>query len=132
MEKKVLIVDDMATIRKLTGIFLQNRGYNTVFADSAEQAIEKLSSEKPDIVVTDLHMPDTDGITLTEKIRSSAFTRSVAVLMVTSEKNRTVLRRASGAGVTAIMAKPFTGEQLARKIEVILNSHPKAAHGGAF
>ena len=117
----MLIVDDQATIRKLTGMFLQNRGYNTVFADSAEQAIEKLSSERPDIVVTDLYMPNTDGITLTKNIRSCEETRSIAVLMVTSETNRTVLQKASAVGVTAIMAKPFTGEQLAAKIDVILN-----------
>ena len=122
MGKKVLIVDDMKTIRRLTGMFLQNRGYSTVFADSAEQAIEKLSSEKPDIVLTDLHMPDTDGITLTENIRSCAETRSVAVLMVTSETNRTLLQKASAVGVTAIMEKPFTGDQLAGEIDVILNS----------
>ena len=125
MGKKVLIVDDMKTIRRLTGMFLENRGYNTVFADSAEQAIEKLSSEKPDIVLTDLYMPDTDGITLTENIRSCAETRSVAVLMVTSETNMTILQKASAAGVTAIMEKPFTGDQLAGEIDVILNSHAK-------
>ena len=57
MGKKVLIVDDMKTIRRLTGMVLQNRGYDTVFADSAEQAIKKLSSEKPDIVLQGSRMP---------------------------------------------------------------------------
>jgi len=121
MVTKVLIVDDMAAIRKITGMYLQSRGFNTIFADSAEQALVKTRTEKPDIVVTDLHMPDTDGIAMTKKLRSYAGTASVPILMVTSETNEAVLAEAYSAGITKLLPKPFTADALAKKINEILN-----------
>ncbi len=120
MPIKVLIVDDMAAIRKITGLYLQSRGFNPIFADSAEQAIIKTRTEKPDIVVTDLHMPDTDGIAMTKKIRSYKGTASVPILMVTSETNEAVLEEARLAGITGLLAKPYTAEKLEMKINEIL------------
>ncbi len=104
----VLLVDDSATARRHISRILNNLGIeNLVLAENGKDAIEKLSEEEFDLVVTDFNMPEMDGQELVEYIRKDMGNTYMPILMVTSEEDETSLASIQKSGVSAIFDKPF-------------------------
>ncbi len=117
---RILVVDDMSTMRRIVKSILNQLGYNNIDeAENGKQALAKLKAEKYDFVVTDWNMPEMDGLSLVKAIRSDAELKNIPVLMVTAEGKKENVIEALKAGVNNYIVKPFTPEVLKEKIEKI-------------
>ncbi|URI09349.1 Hpt domain-containing protein [Aquincola tertiaricarbonis] len=108
----VLVVDDSLTVRRVTQRLLQREGYRVVLAKDGLEGLEKLASERPVVLLTDIEMPRMDGFDLVRKLRSDDRLRTLPVVMITSriaQKHRDV---ATELGVDHYLGKPYSEEQL--------------------
>jgi len=119
---KFLIVDDFSTMRRIVRNLLKELGYTN--ADEAEdgvvalQKLETMPSEY-NFVVSDWNMPNMDGLTLLQKIRSSPQLKHLPVLMITAEAKKENIIAAAQAGASGYIVKPFTAATLAEKLEKV-------------
>lgn len=117
---KILVVDDMSTMRRIIKTILNQLGYTNIDeAENGKQALAKLKNEKYDFVITDWNMPEMDGLTLVKEIRSDPDLKNLPVLMVTAEAKKENVMEALKAGVSNYIVKPFTAEVLKEKMEKI-------------
>jgi two-component system, chemotaxis family, chemotaxis protein CheY len=112
MKKNILIVDDDALIRQLVSLILRSAGYSVVEAVNGKDALDKLNEAAIDLVITDLRMPQMDGIELTREIRTKPDYRYVPVVMLTSDFHEYKRREGEQAGVSSWISKPFIPQQL--------------------
>jgi two-component system chemotaxis response regulator CheY len=116
MAKTILIVDDSASMRQLVTFALKDAGYDVIAAVDGKDALGKLTGTKVDMVVTDLNMPNMDGITLIKQLRSSINSKFTPVVMLTTESQESKKQEGKTAGASGWLVKPFTPDKL---IEVI-------------
>ncbi|MEK9629724.1 MAG: response regulator [Nitrospinota bacterium] len=120
--KQVMVVDDSMVIRHIIEKQLRQLGFgdfNFINAADGNQALAKLDEYKVDLIITDLHMPEMDGIELVREIRSNEKTELIPVLMVTSDFNADKMLEAYEAGVDEFMQKPFKVVELEEKIKTV-------------
>ncbi len=125
---KILVVDDMAAMRKILKTLLAQLGYKNVDeAEDGKQALEILrqNPNKYGLVITDWNMPNMTGIELVQAIRSDEKLKHLPILMVTAEAKKENVLAAIKAGVNNYIVKPFTAETLKEKIEKIFSSLQK-------
>ena len=118
--KRILTVDDSASIRQMVSFTLRNAGYEVVEAVDGKDGLGKASSEKFDLIVTDLNMPNMDGtqmITAVRKLPACAF---VPILMLTTESQAEKKDAARKAGATGWIVKPFNAEQVIAVIQKLV------------
>ena len=106
----VLVVDDEAAVAKVTGALLEQAGYRVTVETSPEQALQRLSSERVDVVLTDLRMPGMDGLTLLRRVRQ--LQPDVPVVMLTAHATVTSAIEALRAGAADFMLKPVDRDEL--------------------
>ncbi len=119
--KTILIVDDSSGVRKFVMFSLKNHGYRVVEAEDGQDALEKLSDEHADLIITDLNMPHMDGFSLIKTLRQSEeFTRTPIIILTTEEGAR---EREQGisAGANAYMVKPFKPAQILELVRQYLS-----------
>ncbi len=117
----VLVVDDFSTTRRIISRLLSQLGFTRIHqASNGIEALEHLAKNKVDLVVTDWHMPEMDGLELVVNMRTHPETARVPVLMVTAESKKEQMTKAAYAGVNGYLVKPFTAEALHGKIERIV------------
>jgi two-component system chemotaxis response regulator CheY len=119
MGKKILVVDDSASMRQMVGFTLRGAGYEVVEAVDGRDGVSKLGSGPFNMVLTDLNMPNLDGLGLIRAVRSSATHKFVPVIMLTTESQDEKKQEGKAAGATGWIVKPFKPEQLlavARKV----------------
>ncbi len=122
--KQVMVVDDSPVIRKIVEKLLRMLGFggfNFIGADNGVIALSLLDEKKVDLIITDLHMPDMDGIEFVREVRLSEKIDLIPVLMITSDYNTDKILEAYDAGVDEFMQKPFTAVDLEEKIKVLFN-----------
>ena len=119
---KILIVDDDATTRKLLGLFLRSKGYEVAYAENGIDGLEKLGSENPNMIISDLNMPYMDGIEFVKSIRSDPARAEIPILMVTTEGDPEERERALSVGVNGYLVKPVTAEVVTQHIRHILKN----------
>ena len=119
---KILIVDDDATTRKLLGLYLRTKSYEIAYAENGLDAIEKLGSENPNLIITDLNMPYMDGIEFVKTVRADPSRAEIPILMVTTEADPEERERALSAGVNGYLVKPVTAEVVTQHIRHILKN----------
>jgi two-component system chemotaxis response regulator CheY len=112
MGKTVMIVDDSASMRQLVTFALTGAGYEVVSAVHGKDALEKLKSTKVEMVVTDLNMPEMDGIELIKNVRSNAASKFTPIVMLTTESQDSKKQEGKQAGASAWLVKPFKPEEL--------------------
>ncbi|MEY4528739.1 MAG: Chemotaxis regulator CheY [Nitrospirota bacterium] len=121
MGKTVLVVDDSSTMRQMVAYTLKNAGYDVVEAGNGKEAVGKLNGgTKPALVVTDLNMPEMDGITLITEIRKMAAFKFTPILMLTTESADDKKKAGQAAGATGWLVKPFNPEQMLKVIQKVL------------
>jgi two-component system, chemotaxis family, chemotaxis protein CheY len=120
MNKTIMTVDDSASIRQAVTFTLTQAGYDVVQANDGKEAITKLSNAPVKLVLTDLNMPNMDGIGLIKWIRSQPSYRFVPVIMLTTESQETKKQEGKAAGATGWIIKPFKPEQLVAVIKKVL------------
>jgi two-component system chemotaxis response regulator CheY len=118
--KKILIVDDSATIRKLINYILKKKEYQITEAEDGIDALEKLINTKVDLVIADLNMPNMDGIELVRSLRSNYYYVDTPIIMLTTTKDENLRRSAFEAGVNLFLNKPIQPNILLYKVESLL------------
>jgi two-component system chemotaxis response regulator CheY len=107
---KILVVDDSSTVRDEVSTFLKSSGLDVVTAVDGKDGLVKLKAD-PGIrlVVADVNMPNMDGLTMVEKIRSELKNSTVNLIMLTTESSPNMKERGKAAGVKGWIVKPFKG-----------------------
>jgi CheY-like chemotaxis protein len=128
MRAGVLIVEDADDTRELLAELLMHEGYHSMMAPTGAEALRQMQSVAPDLVITDLAMPEMSGATLVARIRDNPVLREVPVILLTGsgrEAAEQELGRA-GASVSAIVIKPVNLGVLLRAIQGALRDVPHA------
>jgi len=117
MTKKILAIDDMKTLRDLLGKVLKTAGYEVVEAVDGVDGLNKFTTHKPDLVISDLNMPNLDGIGFVSGARSKTEGKSVPILILTTETNDVLKQRAKEAGATGWLTKPFNPKRIVKLVD---------------
>lgn len=117
---KVLVVDDSESIRELVGTVLENAGYQVNRCVDGLDAIHSLGRYQADLVITDLNMPNMDGLSLLKEIRNNKSFIGLPVLMLTTESQQNKKIEAKDAGATGWIVKPFEQERLLSIVKRVL------------
>ncbi len=111
MSKTIMTVDDSASVRQMVSLTLKDAGYSVIEACDGKDALAKLAGPV-DMIVTDLNMPNMDGIEFIRAVRANATYRFVPVVMLTTESQADKKEQGKAAGATGWIVKPFKPEQL--------------------
>jgi two-component system chemotaxis response regulator CheY len=123
MPLDVLIVDDSAAIRKILHRVLVQADVplgNVYEASDGLEALEKLKSEKVGLILSDINMPNMDGIEFLGKLKGNDELKTVPVVMVTTEGSQAKVMQALELGANGYVRKPFTAEQIKEKLAGII------------
>ena len=119
---KIIVVDDMSTMRRIVKNILKQLGFNNLEeAENGQEALTKLKADTYGFVVSDWNMPVMMGIDMLRAIRADETLKKIPVLMVTAEAQKENLMEAVQAGVSNYVVKPFTAETMQEKINKIFN-----------
>ena len=118
---KILVVDDSGYMRKLLESRLKANNYQVILAEDGKEAFSKAESEKPDLVLLDVSMPQIDGFQTAEKLRSHASTRSIPIIFVTARgQQEEIFKATKELNAAAYIIKPFRSEILLDEIKKAL------------
>jgi two-component system chemotaxis response regulator CheY len=107
MAKTILVVDDSASIRQVVGIALKGAGYDVIEACDGRDALGKLDGRKIHLVISDVNMPNMDGITFVQEAKKLPAYRFTPVIMLTTESSGAKKQAGQAAGAKAWVVKPF-------------------------
>jgi len=116
----ILAVDDSALMRQMVSFTLKGAGYDVVEAVDGVDALNKAKTQAFDCVVTDVNMPNKDGIALIRDLRSLPNYKFTPMLMLTTESGADKKQQGKDAGATGWIVKPFNPEQLLKTIQKVL------------
>ena len=112
MSKTILTVDDSKSIREAVKYALEPLGYDIVEAEDGVDGLDQLEKSKVDLVITDLNMPNLDGIEFIEEVRKQDRYAGLPLVMLTTEGQAEKMRRGKQAGASGWIVKPFNELQL--------------------
>ena len=117
---KILVVDDNAVVRRLMQKTLEANAFSVVSAEDGLDAVEKVISERPDLIVTDLMMPKMDGLALVKKLKSHTATRQIPVIMLTAREEADAEVAGIDAGANDYLIKPVDPKRFVSRINRLL------------
>ena len=112
MPKTDLIVDDSATIRQVVGMTLKGAGYEVMEASDGKDALKKLDGKKINLIISDVNMPNMDGISFVKEAKKLASYKFTPVIMLTTESQDSKKQEGQAAGAKAWVVKPFQPDQM--------------------
>jgi two-component system chemotaxis response regulator CheY len=120
MSKVILTVDDSASVRQAVSFTLREAGYQVIEAVDGKDALNKLTGARVHMVLTDLNMPQVDGIELIKSVRKDPAHKFVPIVMLTTESQAEKKLAGKAAGATGWIVKPFTPDQLLQVVKKVL------------
>ncbi|MDH5378666.1 MAG: response regulator [Gammaproteobacteria bacterium] len=117
---KILAVDDSASMRQMVSFTLKGAGHEVIEATDGVEALAAAKSNQVDLVLTDVNMPNMDGITLIKELRALPEYKFTPILTLTTESGSDKKTEGKSAGATGWIVKPFSPEQLLGTISKIL------------
>lgn len=117
---KVLVVDDEVNIVELLSINLKRFGYEVITAFTGMEAITRTSMEKPDIILLDIMLPDSDGVKICNMIRSNASTSGIPIIMVSAKSEEEDKVEGLLAGADDYITKPFSVKEIDARIQSVI------------
>lgn len=120
MAKVIMTADDSASVRQMVGFTLKQNGYDVVEAVDGRDALTRLASQKVDMLITDLNMPNLDGLGLIKGVRAGTLNKFIPIIMLTTESQDSKKGEGKAAGATGWIVKPFKPEQLIAVIKKVL------------
>jgi len=112
MAHTLLIVDDSASMRQMVSFTLKDAGYDVIAAANGKDALTKLDGAKIAMVITDLNMPEMDGIELIKQLRGKVGFKFTPIVMLTTESQDSKKMAGKQAGASGWIVKPFKPDQL--------------------
>ena len=116
MSKVALTVDDSKTIREMVGFTLKGAGYSILEAEDGAKALDVLKVSNVDVIITDLNMPNMNGLDMIKNVRANPKFSATPILMLTTEGDANKKMEGKNAGATGWIVKPFQPDKL---IEVV-------------
>jgi two-component system, chemotaxis family, chemotaxis protein CheY len=112
MAKTILIVDDSASLRQVVSIALKGAGYDVIEACDGKDGLTKLRGQKINLVISDVNMPNMDGITFVREMKKLPEFKFTPVIMLTTEGQESKKQEGQAAGAKAWVVKPFQPTQM--------------------
>lgn len=112
MAKTILVVDDSSSLRQVVGIALKGAGYDVIEACDGKDALGKLPGTKIHLIISDVNMPNMDGITFVKEVKKLPQHKFVPIIMLTTESQEAKTQEGQAAGAKAWVVKPFQPAQM--------------------
>lgn len=112
MSKTILIVDDSASVRQVVGLALRGAGYDVIEGVDGKDALTKLDGRKVNLIISDVNMPNMDGISFVKEAKKLSSYKFTPIIMLTTESQEAKKAEAQAAGAKAWVVKPFKPEQM--------------------
>ncbi len=119
--KTIMTVDDSASVRMMVNFTLSELGFEIVEATDGKDALEKLDKKPIHMLITDVNMPELDGINLVRKVRENPSYRFIPIIILTTESQDEKKKEGKQAGATGWIVKPFKPEQLIAVVRKVLS-----------
>lgn len=121
MSKTIITVDDAATMRKMISFTLKGAGHEVLEASDGVEALKTLQTRAVDLVITDVNMPNMDGLTLTRSLRALPQFARTPIVLLTTESAPEKKAEGKAAGATGWIVKPFQQDQLLAVVAKVLS-----------
>ena len=118
--KRILTVDDSSSIRQMVNFTLTKAGYEVVEAVDGQDGLGKIGGGKFDLIITDLNMPNVDGIQLITAVRQLPGCSFIPILMLSTESQAEKKAEGKKAGATGWIVKPFNADQLVSVVQKLV------------
>jgi two-component system, chemotaxis family, chemotaxis protein CheY len=120
MSKTVMIVDDSASLRQVVNMALRGAGYEVLEACDGKDALAKLTGQRVHLVISDVNMPNMDGITFVREMKKLDPYKFTPVIMLTTEAQEDKKREGQAAGAKAWVVKPFQPQQMLSAVSKLI------------
>jgi CheY-like chemotaxis protein len=131
MAKRILLADDSITIQKVVELTFSDGDYEVTAVNNGAKAIAKLSEMRPDIILSDIIMPEKNGYEVCEYVKSHPEYRTIPVILLTGTFEPFDPDRAEKAGCDAVVTKPFESQSLIHKVEELIEQSASSAPAAA-
>lgn len=120
MAKTILIVDDSTSLRQVVGITLRGAGYEVIEGCDGKDALSKLDGRKVHLMISDVNMPNMDGIAFVKEVKTMPSYKFTPVIMLTTESGDERKREGQAAGARAWVVKPFKPDVLLNAVQKLI------------
>lgn len=120
MSKTIMIVDDSASLRQVVNIALSGAGYDVIEASDGKDALSKLKGQKINLIISDVNMPNMDGITFVKQMKTLPAYKFTPVIMLTTEAGDGKKAEGQAAGAKAWVVKPFQPAQMLTAVSKLI------------
>ena len=120
MAKKILIADDEQNIVIFLEFLMKREGFEVLIANDGEEAVRRIRSDPPDLVLLDVMMPKKSGFEVCQEIKADPALAAVRILMLTAKGRDTEVAKGLALGADAYMTKPFSTKELVEKVRSML------------
>jgi CheY-like chemotaxis protein len=127
MKEKILIVDDNPDSITIMQTILENKSYRVIVATSGAEALERVASDTPDLVLLDIMMPEMSGLEVLQRLKENAQTGRLPVILVTAKTHDDDVLSGYQYGADYYITKPFTAKQLLYGIDLVLGKGESVA-----
>ncbi|ABQ27304.1 response regulator transcription factor [Geotalea uraniireducens] len=117
---KILVVEDEESLLKLESILLTSKGYLVTGVMDGRAALEEIKTNRPDLVILDIMLPEIDGFEVCKRIKENNETKSIPVVMLTAKKSNQDVERGRQVGADAYITKPFRSARVMEVIEGLI------------
>ena len=120
MAKTILIVDDSASVRTVVSTALKGAGYNVIQGCDGKDALSKMTGEKIHMIISDVNMPNMDGIEFVKEVKKMPAYKFTPICMLTTESEASKMQEGKAAGAKAWIVKPFQPPKLLAAVEKLV------------
>lgn len=120
MAKTIMVVDDSASLRQVVGIALKGAGYEVIEGCDGKDALAKMTGQKIHLIISDVNMPNMDGITFVKAVKQLPNYKFTPVIMLTTESQEGKKAEGQAAGAKAWVVKPFKPEQMLGAVQKLV------------
>ncbi len=129
-ERTILVADDESHILHVVSLKLRNAGYKVLTAHDGQEALELAQQERPDLLITDYHMPQLSGIELCRRLRQEPATAGIPAVMLTARGYHLEPQDTEQSGILRMLSKPFSPRHLLATVGQVLDGIGAAATAG--
>ena len=117
---RILVVEDEESLLKLESLLLTSKGYLVTGVMDGRAALEEIKTNRPDLVILDIMLPEIDGFEVCKRIKENNETKSIPVVMLTAKKSNQDVERGRQVGADAYITKPFRSARVMEVIEGLI------------
>lgn len=126
-EKTILVADDETHILNVVSLKLRNAGFRVLTAHDGQEALDLAIAERPDLLITDYHMPQLSGLELCRRLKQDAATQAIPKIMLTARGYHLEAQDTEQSGILRMLSKPFSPRHLLATVHEVLGVTPAVA-----